>query len=483
MTDDGFREAANAALVDPDSEGCLCIVASYASAAALIADVTKAAASRIMMSPSLGDFLQLRFVDLGPRPGQSDDRSYAVQKVTDELLHADISAGRNYYALLVVDRSAAAIDRVLGSCASAPFLAALRMQFGGIASTDDRSPAEDEDDRALADIVTSPTGAWRDINDLVDVVRQHGEKLLRYFAARHEPGLSPGELDLLRKRTGQPAGDMARADSQGAVEGADVRPDVLALEEVLAPRVTGKQMSSGPHDEAEQDTGPDVTPRPSQRNPERSVIRWLPTIRRSRRHQPGAEGGDGGDPACAPDTRGLAYLLITGDEISAEDPAISRLRSAVLEVDKKLATVPGTEYQVRLLYGDDEALRGGLRPAGQLGRRDVKRSVAATDFASVLQQIRALVCRDLTSAKAVSQLTGQLVARPAVVLFTVDPPLADSVTIDVFRGFITEASVTWVVPRNAELLVSPGFMEAPGARLIIDHEAVADDVSAALGGS
>lgn len=59
----------SASLVEDDTEGCLCLVAGYAKDDGLIARVTAEVKRRVTMSPALGDFLQLRYVDLGPQSG------------------------------------------------------------------------------------------------------------------------------------------------------------------------------------------------------------------------------------------------------------------------------------------------------------------------------------------------------------------------------------------------------------------------------
>ena len=79
-----------------------------------------------MRSPLLGDFLQLRYVDLGPPPGDVGDRSRPVRNLSAELMTAGGSAGRSHFALVVLASSATTIERLLASCAAEPFLAGLR---------------------------------------------------------------------------------------------------------------------------------------------------------------------------------------------------------------------------------------------------------------------------------------------------------------------------------------------------------------------
>ena len=63
----GLSPGPFATVADDDTEGCLCLVAGYASKNGLIARVTAEADRQVMLSPALGDFLHLRYVDLGPQ--------------------------------------------------------------------------------------------------------------------------------------------------------------------------------------------------------------------------------------------------------------------------------------------------------------------------------------------------------------------------------------------------------------------------------
>jgi hypothetical protein len=486
---------------DPDSEGCLCVVASYVNAAPLVERVTAEAAKRIMMSPATGDFIELRFADLGPQPGMGGDRSRALQRVTDEMMSPHVLSGRNYFALVVIDRSAAAAEEVLSGCAAAPFLAALRMRFLGIASSDDRRSG----DRGPApgsgpfpNIVTSPSGAWRRENDLVDVLRHYGDELLRYFATRHEPGLGLDELAELSaryeqfsaqeaatktpasatvKRDAGPAPDLLEAGAvavrkrqppdgprQEEGEPEDRRPRTWQANE--GNQAPGEELASGAQ-EPPGDEGP-------ARRPSRFRSRWLPEVRWRRGNQ--EEAGD--VLSGKPDTRALVYLLIIGDDASGDHAAWNHSRAVLLEVDKKIAATPGVACQVRALQGDEHALCGELREAGRLSRRNVKRPVADVDFAAVLERIRAMLQKDRTLAEA----SGAAAVRAAVVFFAPDPPLADTATADVFAVLAREASVVWVVPKESVGLVAPALRETPGVRVLTDYEAVAAEVVDHLGG-
>ena len=95
------------------------------------------------MTPALGDFIELNFLSMGPEPGESGDRSAALRLITQNLLASDPGVGRSYFALVVADRSAAEVERVLAECARYPFLNALPIRLLGIAMQEDRHYAQD----------------------------------------------------------------------------------------------------------------------------------------------------------------------------------------------------------------------------------------------------------------------------------------------------------------------------------------------------
>ncbi len=450
-----------AAAARDDTESCLCLVASYAKRAGLIDRVTAEAEKQVKMSPMLGDFLQLRFVDLGPEPGQVGDRFRPVRRVAAELQKAPGGAGRNHFALIVIDKSAMAIEELLGSCAAEQFLAGLRMRFAGIASRDDREAG------GVGHIVSSPTGMWGDEGDLVGALRRQCEELPRYFATRGEPGLTPAELAFLRQARRRPGAGEAEGDP-GGVPADGPEPDLL---EDAAPA------AGSPHAGSPAAGAPDAdAPAAAGRRAVPPVSRWLPGISRLGRRQ--AAAADQANPA--PQAMGFVHLLVTGDPDAAGDPALASLQAALLDLDKKLAAQQACAYQVRLVYGDDGELRGELCDAGRLGRRAAKRSVEAGDFAALFKGVRATLRRDSVLIEAAAGAAGLAVARPAVVIFTADPPMADRGSAAALGDLAAEATVVWVVPRNSEDLVSPAFTCGPGTVVIGAHHAVADDICGLL---
>jgi len=431
---------------EDDSEGCLCLVAGYAKTSGLIATVTSEAEKRIMRSPMLGDFLQLRYVDLGPPPGDVGDRSRPVRNISAELMTAGGSAGRSHFALVVFASSATTIERLLASCAAEPFLAGLRIRFAGIAGQDDRAPGA-----RFADIVSSATGKWG-APGLVDALYRRCDELPRYFAARGEPGLTRDEVAAVQQAYGATAVvDRTETTSDDGRESdvlGDPEPDAAASG---PPVVVGAVVR-------------DDDVRAGQ-----AVSRWLPALRR--------RGGQQSDqPVPAPSTAGLVYLLVVGEPDSMDDPALGRLQEALVELDKRLASQRACAYRVRLVHGDDNALHGEVRDAGALSRRAAKRSARADDFGALLKGVLASLRRDGAQVEAVAKAAGQAVTRPVVVIVTADPPMADRSSAAAFADLAAAAAIVWVVPANSQGLVSPTFASRPTVAVIGEHPALTEDI-------
>jgi hypothetical protein len=498
---------------DPDSRGCLFLVTSFVGAARTIEEVTTEAAKRVMMSPVLSDFIELRFADLGPQPGEVGDRSAAIRRVTDALLTPPSAAGHNYFAVVMVDRSATVAEQVLCDCSASPFLTPLRARFLGISNSDDRSgSALAEESGGAPEIVTSPTGVWSKKEELVDVLRQFADELQRYFSAGHEPGLSVGELGELKARFHHHAAQQlagSGASPAHTTQASGVTPDACQARDMLADDPSSAPTSGAHTPEGKEDkqthvpTDPQEQPGPDAPQPDQyrqplshpagqdtsasppgpsepaglasRSRRWFSELRRRRGQQFERGESEASTEDADPKTERLVYLIIVGDATSRDEAALSRSRSAVRAVDKKLAELPGFAYQVRMLHGDEDGLRSDLRDAGQLSRRHVRRTVADVDFAAVLEDLRASLKRDGVTLKAVGTA-----ARPAVVFFTPEPPLADSVAADLFRDLAREASIIWALPRSAKPLLSKAFTDSPGVQVIADDQAVADEIAALL---
>ena len=235
----GLSPAPFATVADDDTEGCLCLVAGYASTNGLIARVTAAAGQQVMLSPALGDFLQLRYVDLGLRPSPDGDLYHPVRRIAADLMTVQETAGRTHFALIVIAKAATTIEGLLRGCAAEPFLASLRMRCTGIASFDDRDEGE-----GLADITTAPDGSWRSERDLIDALHQRCADLPRDFAARGDAGMTRTEVAVLRQDQSESA--LREAEPRAAADGdapdsiTAAPPHATPVPDVLdAPEATG----------------------------------------------------------------------------------------------------------------------------------------------------------------------------------------------------------------------------------------------------
>lgn len=176
----------------------------------------------------------------------------------------------------------------------------------------------------------------------------------------------------------------------------------------------------------------------------------------------------------------LVYLLMIVDQDTAADPALDRLQAALLDTDRRLAAEPLHGYQVRVVHGRDGHLRGELREAGSLGRREAKRMIKTADFTTVLKVIRGSLRRDCGLIQTIATASGLAVIPPTVVIFTADPPVAELEAGEIFSDLAAEAKVVWVVPKRLEGLVSPAFGPTSGATVLEESQAVVDEILAEM---
>lgn len=190
--------------------------------------------------------------------------------------------------------------------------------------------------------------------------------------------------------------------------------------------------------------------------------------------EPARPPADGSGPGLC----GLVFLFLADDQRADGSAAWRRGRSVLIEVDKKIAATAGIRFRVRALPGRDSGALREPRQAGRLSRRSLRRPADGVDFPRAMAAARAAVLRDVAALR----LAGAAVARPAVVLYAVAPPLADAITAEEYGRLAREASVTWVVPESSAALMPPAFA-AGRAQVLTDHYAVADEVAHLVRGS
>lgn len=519
--DDGGLSPAHQA----ESQGCLLIVAAFAEVAGALEPVATDAADRIMISPVLGDFIELRFLDIGPRPQNDAGFAAAAARIAEELTQPGHGAEQNYFALAMADNSAYLVERMLGACAADPVVAALPLRCRGLAAIDDRQPgadrrnpgpgnrqpgaSEDQQEPATgtagpatgAAVVIPESGGWVR-RELINELRTYAETLLHDFATGHKRGLTLAELGSLRSRDeeillGGPA-EPAVADPNATSATASPAP----------PQATPSSPPPGPLPPPSPPVPPEKAPAawagtalyaapaperagpaPSWTDAQHRGPRWRLWPRRGR-----GEGSVAGPSAAQPGTaqRGTAVpgtaepasavaprppvtapvlMVLSGGGGPNDHTGWKRGRDLLSEVDRLLAATPQARFAVRALLSAENPDKSTLRPAGTLSRRDMKRPASYVDFAQLLALLRTAVKRDIDSLAR----SGAPVAPPGVVLYAVEPPLADAVTAEVYQELAHDASVIWVLPANSADLLSPVFTAA--AWVVPDHPAAACEVT------
>lgn len=517
---------------DADSAGCLFIAGCYADLAHTLSPLVAEAASRIMRSPSLSDFIELRFADIGPRPKRAEQGA-AVERIAHEFARPCAGAGRNYFALLIADRSAAAVEQVLADCGADPVVGTLPMLRRGIATEDDRrrerpagnrlpavrdgvpsggermlkqggagSGTSDADGSPIAaDVVILKTGSWEP-EGLITELRRYAEDLLHDFATASEPGLTCEQLaDLL-----PPSQGLALEAGQAGRHAGDLQPGTARPQDGASALRDEPGWRAGRR--SEEPTRPGSQREPGKRwspakllkrrghpadhtEPETASTGSVPAGAALAESKPAGTALAGTAPAgtmpvpAAPLSPGigeagkappaaLLLLVLSGDEASRDRDAWRSRMAMLLDVDKKAAMISQAVYRVRALpnvHSLEDAARHQLRRAGQLSRRDLKRSGDGYNFTRVLRVVMEVLPRDL----GVLGRSSPQVERPVVVICAVNVPLADGVTAQVYGKLAQQASVIWVVPEQSVDLMSPLFTVGDTRRLIY-HPAVADEV-------
>jgi hypothetical protein len=455
-----------------DSVGCLLVVAGYDDISSALRSVTEEAVSRINVSPELGDFFEVRFVGLGPRPAWDGDRGAAAARLAAALTRPTGSAARHYFALLAADQSAAVVGQLLGECRAHPVIGRLPIRCRGLASVEDRLPGPES---RFATILVAATGAWRRAG-LVHEAQRFARELLPDFASATEAGLTAAQLGQLQPDTGDDTAEMPwqRHDELSPVpEHRGMRHYLPALSQASLPPATGEV--APPRREL-------VLP-PAQPLPASSPRGLFPglwqeagrvqglwqLVRRGAWSATGAthERERGAQPSM------LVFLALVGDEGMGDWATWRRGQSVLLEIDDKLAR--RATYRVRALRGAGDTGMTEPREAGHLARRDIGRPARILDFPRVLNIVRTAVKREVAFAGA----RGAPALRPAVVFFAADAPFADAVTTEIYGELTSEAAVTWIIPERLGALLSARFEEG-GARKFDDHPAVADEVISQL---
>jgi hypothetical protein len=97
---------------------CLVIVTAYDDAAPAAAAAVRQAAARMLLILAVDDFIELRFVPVGPRP-TNDEHESAVERIVDAMTSPTRGAPENHFGLVVADDAEAGVAALLATCAAA----------------------------------------------------------------------------------------------------------------------------------------------------------------------------------------------------------------------------------------------------------------------------------------------------------------------------------------------------------------------------
>jgi hypothetical protein len=175
-----------------DSAECLLVVGGYTQNAVALEEVVAKVKDQIDMSPSMADFFEVRFVNMGARPGRAGDVAAGVARLVLAFTRRPGDVARGFSALVMVEQSAVTIDRVLRDLRTDPVVSKLTVRYLGLANKDDRQPPEVPFESSV-EIGISPTGR-RLLDDLASDVYRYAESLLDDFGSGGEAGVSGNAL-------------------------------------------------------------------------------------------------------------------------------------------------------------------------------------------------------------------------------------------------------------------------------------------------
>ena len=517
------------------SRGCLLVAVSYADVAGAVGPVVAGVADHILATPMLGDFVELRFADGGPRPtanepdGHPEDGTVA-ERIAAELTRPAAAMDENYFALVIVDQSAAAVARIHDECRSNPSIADLPLQYRGFAAMEDRPAALADDKPAATDVIVPPDGKWTE-RTLAAGLYHYSEELFRHFATTYQSGITHAELAEIRDHAGlsepipaisAPAGHDGVLDLQPATgapeqvtlpglaaEAASSMPSRReasiprspaaplpsaaaslslpfpdALSGISSPpdptsaRATGDQLASAASTESAAPSATAPVAAPGSAGTAPPATRYS-RIRRLASRRLRSSGAPVEQPqvhalpeAAAVPVTAIAPVFLLLHALVSPDGQVSwrKCRSLSVSLDRKLSSSRSAAFMVRAVSGAD----GSLRDAGHLRERDIRRPDPQLEFEQSLDRLRKAMTSDLGS---LNRMTLPAIP-PAVVIFAVDVPVADVISAEVYRRLAEQASVIWVVPEPSAHLISPLFSN--GVQVLGFHDGIANEIAGLL---
>lgn len=441
------------AVDDPDDglKGCLLLVASYAETASVVRDVTATAQRRILLSPGLADVVEVHFVELGPRPVGPDDKARLDGLVRRLTTTTNDDLAVCYSALLVIDETADSVDRLLAHCREHPVLARIPMARRGLAVTGTTArPALAWDEDA---VLVSPGEFWSE-EDLLAQVSSFAEELLLMTADGRLAGLSPSALRALA-RAGR--GLHASPDGSGNKSAPATPP---------SPTPPGYSQPD--------DSRPDYPAPPQQGH---SAPAEPEPLRQAGPPVDSRRPVDPEQPLASSGPRPLApvFLVLCGLNRAVDRAGWRRGQGVLRAVDRRLAAAPEGVFKVWGVVNVEESARGSRRPTGPLSWLRIRWAGTPAGIAGVFAAMAQSLRRELAAARA----GGPPAALPTIVIYTVEPPPTDDITLACYRELARLAPIYWVTREGTAHATAAPFL-ALGAAFILDHSDVSAEIAARI---
>lgn len=413
---------------------CLTAVAAYEDVAPAVSRAVTQAEAEISLSPTLADFIELRFVSLGVRPSRGEDGSGALEALIAGLTQPTRGAPENYLGALIVDDGADDLQALLEVCANGLDLAELHVELSGVAVVGRRSKPVVEASGVPAELEVGARLEGR----LASTVVEFCENLVEVCAAGGRRAMTLEEL--ARYHSSEPETLMERS---------------APAYDQTPPNEVGQTADGSRHGISGRDSAT-----ADQADPAHSETSRLGSQGVSADDQTGDiveasdSNGDGSQPDRAENGAfGRAsdhlsvYLAVAGDTASEW----GRLRSIALELDKFLGEELKKDSSLEAVmkpFGGRHSPGIHAVPAGQLRRRMLGRPDAMADFAELLLAIESALGAPAPRAASGARRR----TRSALVLLSAEPPLADVIASEVYRRLSQRLKLIWVVVGDPHLL-------------------------------
>ena len=430
------------ASIDEQESICVLLVASYSDVAHAVEAMATEVQRRISTSPTLGDFMTVRYTDLGSLKSDVNDTS-AAEALLREMAKTGDSASY-YLAAAVVDDSAARVETVLGRLLEMADALGLAVRVHGFAVGRPDVPLDNERVPITSGIAPS---------QLTDHIRRYADTLTQSIAASGDLGIPSSELTRvyvsLQPRTlGEfavatpaPAQDDDSAANRQTVDSDDVRRGWW--------RRVGRPASQ-----------PNVTQvvpsRPSgEGRPSTSLQAPAPT----------------GEPPRSDFAPVLGFIWASSQR--GQTKTWNQFVSFAIELDRRLGRHrSGWRYLTRYLVGDES--RGPMLWAGQLARGQLtKPAERYVEPGPQLDALRFALEQDAAWTKSASTTP----SLPIVLMLAAEAPLSGAAVRALYADLTRKARVIWIVTPEAERLLST--FKSGAVTVVLQHDAV-DRVESAI---